>query len=190
VRTGAPAPAWYSWVIPSRGRARAMLVQVAGAIVVLGLLLGTCSTEKTDSRTGPSDGGCRVTLPRPHPPVRLPHNPVVSNPGVPADAVGNEFLWVQVSRNGVFRVVRDTHDGAYWNKMPFWRLKPGELTMEAERLDGPGTFSHEAGTVLEYGPTGFVANTVTFSDLGCWRITGHVDGGSLTIVTRVVASNA
>lgn len=162
----------------------------AAAVVVLGLLLGGCTGGQTETGAAqPSASECPVTLPTPHEPVRLPNNPL-SNPGVPRDAVGNDSLWVRVSRNGVLSATPNRDRTVYRAKLGWWRVQAGQLTIEARLLDGPGVFSFDAGTVRQYGPTGFVPSVLTFSVPGCWRITGRVGDGSLTFVTHVIAARA
>lgn len=166
------------------------VIRLAAAVVVLVLLLGGCTGGQTETGAAqPSASECPVTLPTPHKPVRLPDNPL-SNPGVPPDAVGNDSLWVGVSRNGVLSATPKRDRTVYWTKLGWWRVQAGQLTIKARRLDGPGVFSFDAGTVRAYGPTGFVPSGVTFSAPGCWSITGRVGDGSLTFVTRVIAARA
>jgi hypothetical protein len=69
-------------------------------------------------------------------------------------------------------------------KFPWWRGVRGALTVEGRRLDG------EAGPLYAhvpsgYGPTGFQATGLLFAGPGCWEVTGHVGGESLTFVTLV-----
>lgn len=165
-----------------------MTVRVGVIAVAASLLVSACTSGPGDTEVSPSPSnraGCPVTRPVPHGPVQLPHNPVVSNDGVPEDAVGNEALWVQVGESGYLEVMAD-EQGRLRTKQPWWRVKSGQLSIEADRLDGPGNFRYNAGTVNEYGPTGFVPSTMTFSAPGCWRITGHIGDSSLSFVAQVV----
>jgi hypothetical protein len=104
---------------------------------------------------------------------------------------GNGWLWVGgLGPNGVIAVGRhsafvDRHGGVSW-KLGWWREVPGGLVITGRRLDGAGQLGSDAGTVDEYGPTGFVASSLRFSSQGCWRVTGRVEGTALTFVTRVV----
>jgi hypothetical protein len=104
-------------------------------------------------------------------------------------AYGNGKLWVGgLGARGVIAVGRgqlDRRGRASW-KFGWWRVVPGLLRITGRRLDGPGRLTSDAGTVAEYGPKGFVASGVAFSDPGCWEITGRVGRTALTFRTRVV----
>jgi hypothetical protein len=94
-------------------------------------------------------------------------------------AYGNGKLWVGgLGARGVIAVES-------W-KFGWWRAAPGRLRITGRRLDGPGRLTSDAGTVAEYGPKGFVASSVAFSDPGCWEITGRVGPAALTFRTAVV----
>jgi len=95
-----------------------------------------------------------------------------------------------ISRDGVLSAIPNRDRTAYRAKLAWWRVQAGQLTIEARRLDGTGAFSFDAGTVRQYGPTGFVSSVLTFSAPGCWSITGRVGDGSLTVVTHVIAARA
>ena len=71
-------------------------------------------------------------------------------------------------------------------KFGWWRVVPGRLVLTGRRLDGAGRLATDAGTVSEYGPTGFVPSGVVFSDPGCWEITGRIGRTTLSFRTRVV----
>ncbi|MPY97557.1 MAG: hypothetical protein GEU97_06065 [Actinophytocola sp.] len=160
-----------------------------GTVVVVGsLFIAACTAESPSGQQAHTSDGCPVTKPSPHAPVSLPPDPVVSNPGVPEDAFGDESLWVRLAPGGGMSARADeVRSGYLWQKVLWWRIKPGQLVIEGHRLDGPGTFDADVGTVDEYGPTGFVGSILTFSAPGCWRITGQVGEASPTFVTRVVA---
>lgn len=161
------------------------------ATAAVGLLLGGCTSTDVEAGSPSHTTGCPVTTPTTHPAVALPENRVVSNPGVPDVALGNEFLWVAPSPDGVLQVSQDVErPGYYWQKVPWWRVTAGQLEIEARQLDGSGTFDYYVGTVSEYGPTGFVSSSLSFSAPGCWSITGRVGAGSLTFVARVVEFSA
>jgi len=104
-------------------------------------------------------------------------------------AYGNGKLWVGgLGAHGVIAVgpgYLDRRDRVGW-KFGWWRVVPGQLHITGRRLDGPGRLTSDAGTVAEYGPKGFVASGVTFSDAGCWRLTGKVGETAVTFRTRVV----
>jgi hypothetical protein len=54
-------------------------------------------------------------------------------------------------------------------KFPWWRLRPGALSVTAELRPASGNFPPSG-----YGSTGFVPSELTFSAEGCWEVTASV----------------
>lgn len=76
-------------------------------------------------------------------------------------------------------------DGALSMKFWWWRLRPGRLTFEGRKLDGPAP-PLRASVPDGYGPTGFQATALIFPTPGCWEVTGRLGEDSLTFITLVV----
>ena len=177
---------------------------VAPVLAALLILAASCtSTPDADttpsmapSRDGPDGAsntpsrvmtaaGCPVTIPRS---VPRRYSWRASLFGWES-SYGNGKLWVGgLGAHGVIAIDRDLldHRGHVSWKLGWWREVPGQLVITGRRLDGAGRLRSDAGTVEQYGPKGFVASDVTFSNQGCWRITGRVDGTALTFWTRVI----
>lgn len=75
-------------------------------------------------------------------------------------------------------------DGSLEMKTPWWRLSPGRLSVEGQRLDAP------APPMRSYIPDGYAAAGfqpvgLIFPTPGCWKITARLGAGSLSFVTIV-----
>jgi hypothetical protein len=131
--------------------------------------------------SSPPDAGmnstrtCRPTIPDPG--VRPPRG-VDPGPGL----FGNEALWVALPLDGQ---VLPGPDGATRRKFMWWRLRPGQLSIEARRLDAPAQ-AITGDVPSGYGDTGFQASGVTFPAGGCWEITGHLGSETLSFIVDVV----
>ncbi len=133
---------------------------------------------------------CPVTrgVPGTHPPPAVNYQPPPPVSYV-HDWYGNHAIWVMLPTRG--RLPSQTDPTAGWpgrlsTKFPWYGLRPGQLRVTGQRLDGPGRFAAEAGTVQQgYGPPGFVPRNLHWSGPGCWRLTATLASGSLSITTRV-----
>ncbi len=96
---------------------------------------------------------------------------------------GHGSLWAAVPGLDWFGASVGT-TGAIDMNIGWWRLSPGQLTITAHRLDGPGTAT--ADIPDGYGETGFQATGVIFSSPGCWAVTGRLgdDVVSFTVAAR------
>jgi len=93
-------------------------------------------------------------------------------------------LWVGVwASNIVFQ--KPQADGWIDAKFGWWRGVPGQLTIEAHRLDGEAPPAR-SDVPFGYGDAGFQASGVIFPTEGCWEVTGRVGNASLTFVTVVL----
>jgi hypothetical protein len=78
-----------------------------------------------------------------------------------------------------------TTDGALGMKFGWQRGIRGKLTITGRRLDAAAPpLRSEVND--GYGDIGFQASYVIFPTPGCWEVTGHVAGASVTFVTSVV----
>lgn len=119
------------------------------------------------------------------PPASLQYSPPPPVPWV-RDWYGNRSLWVMLPPDG--QLPTDAHaDGSVTTKFPFFRIKPGQVQVQAQRIDGPhGRFSAAVGTVDEYGNYGFVPSELSFSAPGCWRLRASVSGSPALTFTVLV----
>lgn len=135
-------------------------------------------------------------------PVTLPNGSVPPGENPSPGQHGNGALWTDLWPDGVVLIPaeRVRPDGSLDMKWPWWRGVPGRLWIEGRRLDAdapplraeaPGgarldrPATPAPGVRYGEGTPGFQATTLIFPTEGCWEVTGHVDGASLTFVTRV-----
>ncbi len=105
----------------------------------------------------------------------------------------NDALWTSLTmwsgEPGIVNVPLDGRvepSGAIADmKWAWFRLIPGALTIDGRRLDGPAP-PLTAHVPDGYGDSGFQVSGITFPTAGCWEITGHVAGASLTFVVLVI----
>jgi hypothetical protein len=104
-----------------------------------------------------------------------------SNPALPGPqlqpeelVVGRGALWVLSSAVRRARPGFDVESGDWGLKFPWFRVEPGALTVEGRRMDGPGTFHADLPPAGSYPPTGFMPSGLSFSNGGCWKITGKL----------------
>ena len=137
------------------------------------LLPGDGWAQGTPSANPSTTKACPVTLP----------GPEVYNVG----NYGNNALATHLSPGGVTVIMADDHapaNGPYGTKAGWFIMAPGVLTITGRRLDAgapPLKADRSAGSATH----GFVMTGIEFPTLGCWEVTGHVDGKSLTFVTLV-----
>ena len=115
--------------------------------------------------------GCPVTRPGPSSTVPEAASELIldgsSNPELARARLsmhGNDAIWVVIPAGGVAQL--DVKLGTV-------RLIPGALSASARRLDGP---ARPAEFVIPdgYGPIGFQAFGIRFSEVGCWEVTQRV----------------
>jgi hypothetical protein len=107
----------------------------------------------------------------------------------PQDVViGHSALWVQGNR-AVATPTFDVYTGL-WNvsKVPWFRAKPGTLTITGRRLDGPGRFSAWIPPPGSYPDTGFLPTGFTFSTGGCWQVTAHLRDSTVKLTYNFSSS--
>lgn len=136
-------------------------------------MVGDCLTTRAPASARPP-ASLHYSAPPPVPWVR--------------DWYGNRSLWVMLPPNGRLPTEQQHVNGSVSTKFPFFRVKQGQVRVQAHRLDGPpGRFSAAVGTVEEYSDTGFVPSELTFSTPGCWQLRASVSGGAALTFTVVVA---
>jgi hypothetical protein len=107
---------------------------------------------------------------------------------------GNGTLWTWLEPDGIFRFdpADKQDDGTYFSKYGWLTTSRERPTITARRLDspappakievrGPGRF----GGILAQPAYSYAAAT-SWPTTGCWEITGHVDGSTLTVIAIVV----
>lgn len=174
----------------------------AGVLAIVVVLAGGCTgaAQPATARTGlpsaapatefpqpwstaqpPAD--CPVTRSTPDVRPSPPINPEGAQP-VPyvRDWYGNDALWVKLPPTGVLPA--DSDPQGLQTKFPWWRSRPGRLTVHARRLDGPaGGFT--AYVPDGYGDLGFQVSGLSWGAAGCWRVSGTVHGKSLAFTVWV-----
>jgi hypothetical protein len=100
---------------------------------------------------------------------------------------GNTALWVRLPPQGVLPAQSNGTD-PFTTKFPWWRQVRGQLSITAQRLDGPS-----AGFLSDipdgYGDLGFQPTGLIWPSPGCWRVTGSIAGRSLSFVAWVTTTN-
>lgn len=140
------------------------------------------------SPTVPPPSGGRESAPcpvtRPDPDAAAP--PIVGN-GPPGTLYGNSALWVGLPPDGEALLLRQP-DGSFRRKFMWWRLKVGQLTIQAVRLD-VATAAVRGETADGYGDSGFQPSGIAFTEEGCWQVTGRLGDDTLTFVILVRERN-
>jgi hypothetical protein len=75
-------------------------------------------------------------------------------------------------------------DGALSMKFGWWRLRPGQLAILGQRLDGPAP-AMRASIPNGYGDIGFQATALIFPTSGCWEVTARLGETNLNFVVLV-----
>ena len=96
-----------------------------------------------------------------------------------ANWFGNDAMWVILPEHG--EIV-----GRLDDKIPPYRMKAGEVTYEARRLDRTGAVPRTPIGSAGYGDIGFQAGGPAFPATGCWEVTYLLSGNDpLRFVVRV-----
>jgi hypothetical protein len=69
-------------------------------------------------------------------------------------------------------------------KFGWWRLRPGQLAILGQRLDGPAP-AMRASIPNGYGDIGFQATALIFPTPGCWEVTARLGETNLNFVVLV-----
>jgi hypothetical protein len=83
------------------------------------------------------------------------------------------------------------HELGEWRvKFPWFTRPPADdvPAITARRLDGAGTFRADANRAFDAHGS-WVASGLIFSAPGCWEVTGHYRGSTLTFPLHVAAAS-
>ena len=149
-------------------------------------LVGSASADVATPTSDATPFACPITKPNGNEP------PTTENVAGRGDGgYGNSYLWTTLwmwGRDGVALSANDSHVSESGElrelKWAWYRYVEGDLTIEGRRIDAdapPLTARVPDG----YGNVGFQPAALTFPTAGCWEVTGHLDGGTLTFVVRV-----
>jgi hypothetical protein len=108
---------------------------------------------------------------------------------------GTDALWTALNANGKWESERNTSkDGVYSTKLVFWsrdfdwHTEPEpKLILTGKRLDGdsPSIAVAHANPVYVTGHKVAIMTLVTIPTTGCWEITAHYNGHTLSFVVSV-----
>lgn len=108
---------------------------------------------------------------------------------------GTDALWTRLGSAGVWHIKNnvDEHNG-YATKLVFWRkgfdwreeAEPA-LIVTARRLDGdsPSVAVAHANAVFVTGNTPAMMTGIRIPSPGCWEVTGHYSGHTLSFTVSV-----
>jgi len=117
-----------------------------------------------------SSASCSVTQP-PDPPLTPPQSITTKA----QRWYGNDAVWIVLPANGTMSS----------SKFGWWRIVPGQLTVEGRRLDAPAP-PLESSVPSGYGDIGFQASGIIFPTTGCWEVIGKVADTELRFVVSVI----
>jgi hypothetical protein len=165
-------------------RAAFRSVWVAAALGVV-----ACSTVVGPSPTPAiaTVGLCNVTISHLTPPAEVfdffvggSTSPNARQEAKTLNWFGNDAMWVVLPPDG------ETPPGRLGDKIPPYRLKPGQVEWHARRVDAPGPDASGRIGGDAYGDIGFAAGGPGFPTVGCWEVTYTLDGRDpLRFVLRV-----
>jgi hypothetical protein len=130
-------------------------------------------------------------------------NPIFSPPA-PYDSVraadnmfwyGTDALWTSLVADGVWHMENnaDKHSGyvtklVFWRKGIDWRKEPAPaLIVTARPIDGdsPSVAVAHANAVFVTGNTPAMMTGIRIPNAGCWEVTGHYGGHTLSFIVSV-----
>jgi hypothetical protein len=149
------------------------------------LLLSIVQPAKTECLTTPAPSP-KFAPPAPYDSVRVSDNMFW---------YGTDALWTLLGADGVWHIENnaDKHDG-YVTKLVFWRkgfnwrkeLEPA-LIVTARRLDAdsPSVAVAHANPVFITSNTPAMMTGIRIPTAGCWEVTGHYGGHTLSFIVSV-----
>jgi hypothetical protein len=154
-------------------------------LLVLTFTLGLTVPKLTAENTCPV-----TTLPNPS---FVPPAPYRSNAAQGAFWYGTGSLWTQLPNEGVWRGLPRRDNSGYFNKLFLWqqgyngRSEPEpDIIVVLRRLDATVPLvSQRGGTNAFFDNTWAMLTGVLFPAEGCWEVTTHHDGHTLTFVLSI-----
>jgi hypothetical protein len=158
----------------------------------LGVLAAACASERhaappTSASTSTVAVVAANTCARPAPtPARLVPA-AVTRWADGAPVIGSGALW---TISAALRAPAVHELGEWRIKFPWFTHPPADdvPSITARRLDGPGTFRFDASRAFDANGN-WVASGLIFSASGCWEVTGHYRGSTLTFPLHVEAAD-
>jgi hypothetical protein len=108
---------------------------------------------------------------------------------------GTDALWTQLDAGGVWRLNGNVDKrGGYATKLVFWRRgfdwrkePEPDLILTARRVDGdaPSVAVAHANAVFVTGNTPAMMSGIRIPTAGCWEVSGHYGGRTLTFIVSV-----
>lgn len=150
-------------------------------VVIVGLLLPLLSSAQ-----------CLTTL-APNPPF-VPPAPYTSSAPDGQFWYGCDALWTLLAFDSKWRMQRNVNGEGYFTKLVFWRRgfdwrkEPDpKLIISAKRLDGeaPSVAVAHAKAVFVTGNTPAMMTGIDIPTAGCWEITAHYKGHTLSFIVSV-----
>ena len=167
--------------------------------LVVVLLLASCGRAADRAATAPAatasapaadPDGCPITRP-PNRPFVPPAPPAPDSVSAPFGEFwfGTPELWTSLRPDGTWSDL-PYHEGAYTQKVFWWSQGydwKSQLTLTGRRIDGPAP-PMRASTATNAFAADIGSSSLVGVDLptaGCWEITGHLKGVTLSFVVWV-----
>lgn len=99
--------------------------------------------------------------------------------GREAGWIFNESLATNVPLSGVLGAIRND-GGQLEMKFPWWKRRPGRLTIRAASPGGGAPITGEPAEGYDESSVDFQPSRLIFSESGCWLITGSVGASELS----------
>jgi hypothetical protein len=150
-------------------------------LVSLGLTAANAPSTTPSGRSTSRPSQCS-NQPSAVSPSRVPAEVKFLAHGMPV--IGRGSLWALRSATELTAV--KLPDGTHSMKFPWYLYPPARATptVTGRRLDGRGVFRYDANVAFD-GSRVFATSSLDFSALGCWQVTGHYRGSTVTFRLRV-----
>lgn len=99
--------------------------------------------------------------------------------------IGEHDLWVRRDQADEAVPTFDMESGHWRLKFPWYRVRPGRLRIEGQRVDGSGGFEADIPRRGAYADTGTLVTVLVFSNEGCWRVVGRLRQSKVVFYVEV-----